>query len=71
MTSTYDKEFVEEFGSFEKFAAVDGAYKIYEVDIDYYGGIKKKYLAVYSPQDELNMINSPEILNHVLVWEKK
>jgi|BarGraNGADG00312_1021997.scaffolds.fasta_scaffold177343_1 hypothetical protein len=60
--ATFEKEFVQSYGSLEKFAKEDGCYKIYESDGNYH--------AVRKPADEQGILTSPYVKNPRLVWEK-
>ena len=61
--ATFEKSFIKEYGSFEKFAKEDDCYKIYESDNNYH--------SVRKPSDEEGILNSPYVKNPRLVWVKK
>jgi len=60
--ATFEKDFVKEYGSLDKFAREDGCYKIYESDSNYH--------TVRKAADEQGILNSPYVKNPRLVWSK-
>jgi len=60
--ATFEKDIVKIYGSLEKFAEVDGCYKIYESDTNYH--------VVRKPADEQGILNSRYVKNPRLVWKK-
>ena len=58
--ATFEKDFVNKYGSLKRFAEADGCYKIYESDSNYH--------TVRKPADEQAILNSPFVKNPRLVW---
>ena len=60
--ATFNKDFVEKYGSLDAFAKADGCIRIYESDDGYH--------VVRNPGDDQAILSSPYVHNPRLVWER-